>query len=370
MKIKRNILFTPGPATTTDTVKKSLVVSDICPREDEFIGIMKMIRDDLVKIVKGKSQYTSILLCGSGTAAMDACVNSVVPAGKKLAIVNNGAYGERLVKIAKAYGIDYVDIAFEWGEVPNIERIEKILGKDKKIACLAVIHHETSTGVLNPIKAIGKIAKKNNCVYIVDAISSYAGIPIDIKNNNIDFLMSTSNKCIQGMAGIAFVICRKAALDKIKHYPRRSFYLSLYDQFAYFEKTGQMQFTSPVQVIYALKQAIREYFREGGLKRYNRYTANWRILRKGLLKLGFKLLLKKDNESHLLMTICYLDDRNFDFNIMHDLLYKKGFTVYPGNLGSKETFRLGNIGDLHPKDINNFLKALREVLIKIKVRVK
>lgn len=362
-------MLTPGPATTTDTVKRSLVVADICPRVNEFTEIMNSVRDNLVRIVKGGPGYTAVLFCGSGTAAMDACVNSIIPPGKKLAVVNNGTYGQRMIKIAKAYGIEYVDIAFGWGESPDIKRIEEALRRDKRIACLAVIHHETSTGILNPIKAIGRLAKKHGCVYIVDAISSYAGIPIDIKENDIDFLISTSNKCIQGMAGIAFIICRKSALEKIAHYPRRSFYLNLYDQYSFLERAGQMQFTAPVQVVYALRQAIKEYFREGGVRRHNRYAANWRVLRAGLLKLGFKLLLKENEESNLLTTVFYPNDRNFDFNTMHDLLYKKGFTVYPGKAGSRGTFRIGNIGDLHPKDMDNFLKTLVGVLIKMKVRL-
>lgn len=360
--IKRNILLNPGPATTTDSVKYAQIVPDICPREKEFGRIIQQIREDLVKIVKGDGNYTSILFGGSGTSVMDACINSVVPSNKKIAIINNGAYGERMVKIAKVYRIPCIELFFEWGKMPDLAKIKKTLERNKNIACLAMIHHETTTGMLNPVKEVGEIVKEFKCVFIVDTISSFAGIPINIKDYKIDFMMSTSNKCIQGMAGLSFVICKKQELEKTKDYSKRSFYLNLYQQYDYFEKKGEMQFTSPVQVAYALRQAIKEYFEEGGENRYRRYTQNWKILRKGLKKMGFRFLLKKEEESHILTTILEPEDPNYDFNKMHDLLYEKGFTIYPGKIGKKNTFRLANMGAIDHKDIEKFLIALKEAL--------
>jgi 2-aminoethylphosphonate aminotransferase len=330
---------------------------------------MARIRKDLVKIVKGDEDYTSILFTGSGTAVMDAVISSVVPPGKKIAIVNNGAYGERMVKIARAYRIPFVEIAFKWGTMPDLEKMEKTLKKDRAIDCLAMVHHETTTGMLNPLKEAGVVAARNDVVFIVDTISSFAGIPIDIKNRGIDFIFSTSNKCIQGMAGISFVICRRKALDSIQDYPPRSFYLNLYQQYDYFEKCGQMRFTPPVQVVYALRQAIKEYFEEGVDNRYERYTKSWQALRKGLREMGFTFLLKENEESHILTTVIEPDNPNYDFETMHDLLYKRGFTIYPGKIGKKGTFRLANMGAIDRKDINNFLHALKEVLFEMKVKL-
>jgi len=324
--VKKNVLLTPGPATTTDSVKYAQVVPDICPREKEFEKIIRQIRADLVKIAKGDENYTSVLFAGSGTAVMDACVNSVVPPDKKIVIVNNGAYGQRMAEIARAYQIPCVELLFEWGKMPDLQQIKQTLNEDKNIACIAIVHHETTTGMLNPVKEIGKIAKENNCIFVVDTISSFAGIPIDIKGYRIDFMFSTSNKCIQGMPGLAFVVCAKDQLAKTKSYPPRSFYLNLYQQYEYFEKKGQMRFTPPVQAIYALKQAIKEYFEEGEENRYRRYTQNWRTLREGLQEIGFEFLLREGNESHLLTTILEPEDRNYSFDKMHDLLYDKGFT--------------------------------------------
>jgi 2-aminoethylphosphonate aminotransferase len=367
-KIKRNILLTPGPATTTDSVKDAQVVPDICPREREFRKIMRQIRKDLVKIVKGDGNYTSILFAGSGTAMMDACIGSVVPPNKKIAIVNNGAYGERMVRIAQAYQISYVEIVFGWDKIIDLEKISGILEGDKDIACLAMVHHETTTGVLNPLKEVGGIVKENNCSFIVDAVSSFAGIPIDIKDCKIDFMFSASNKCIQGMAGIGFVICRKDELEKTKDYSSRSFYLNLYQQYDCFEKTGEMRFTAPVQVTYALRQAIKEYFEEGGGNRYRRYTKNWQTLRRGLKELGFKFLLKEEEESRLLTTVLALEHPNYHFKKLYDLLYEKGFTIYPGKIGKENTFRLANIGAINHHDIEDFLRALRKTLLELGIR--
>ena len=367
--VKRNILLNPGPATTTDSVKYAQIVPDICPREREFGEIMRQIRKDLVKIVKGDESYTSILFAGSGTAMMDACISSVVSPNKKIAIINNGAYGKRMVRIAEAYQIPYVELYFKWGEMPDLQKITESLEKDKNIACLSMVHHETTTGMLNPIKDIGNIVKKNNSVFIVDTISSFAGVPIDIKDCKIDFMMSTSNKCIQGMAGLSFVICRRQELEKMKDYPKKSFYLNLYQQYDYFEKKGEMRFTPPVQVTYALRQAIKEYFKEGGENRYKRYTQNWKTLRKGLQEIGFKFLLTEGDESHILITILEPEDLNYNFDKMHDLLYEKGFTIYPGKIGKKGTFRLANMGAIDYKDIEGFLVALKDTLRQMGVNL-
>lgn len=369
MEVKKNILLTPGPATTTDSVKQAQVVPDICPREKEFEEVMQHVRQDLVKIVNGDENYTSILFGGSGTAVMDACINSVVPPGKKIAIVNNGAYGERMVKIAEAYGISCVEIASPWGEMPDLTRIENEVKKDKDVSCLAMIHHETTTGMLNPVKQVAQIARKNDCVFIVDAISSYAGIPIDINDLGVDFLLSTSNKCIQGMAGLAFVICRKSELERTKSYPARSFYLNLYQQFDCFERTEQMRFTPPVQVIYALRQAIAEYFQEGGIKRWNRYSENWETLRSGLDEIGFEFLLKPEQESRLLTSVLAPNHPEYDFKKMHDLLYERGFTIYPGKILSDDTFRIANIGDINSNDIKAFIESLKAVLAEMEINL-
>ncbi len=362
--MKRNILLNPGPATTSDTVKMAMVVPDICPREEEFSRLVKSVCRDLLKVVNApESEFAAVLFAGSGTAAMDAVINSTVAPGGKIAIIINGAYGERMLKIAAAYKIPYIEINFGAGGKIDIGRVETILSENRgALTAVAMVHHETTTGILNPAKEIGVISKKYNMAFILDSISSFAGVAIDAKEFNIDFMMSTSNKCIQGMAGVAFVICRKAALEAVKNYEKRSFYLDLYDQYAHFEQRGESRFTPPVQVIYALRRALDEYFIEGGPNRFKRYEKNWKTLRAGLLNLGFRLLHDEKDESKILLTVHEPPDPNYDFKKMHDYLYALGFTIYPGKMNLLKTFRLANMGDINSEDINNFISALSDYL--------
>ncbi|MGE5329447.1 MAG: 2-aminoethylphosphonate aminotransferase [Deltaproteobacteria bacterium] len=359
--VKRNILLNPGPATTTDSVKFAQVVPDICPREKVFGDLMESISTDITTIAGGDSKYTTILFGGSGTSAMDAVINSTMPMNKSILIINNGAYGQRMVEIARAYNINCVELKYEWDRLPCIEDIETALRNNPDIHAISMVHHETTSGLLNPIEKIGCLAQQYNKVFIVDTISSFAGVSFDIKKCNIDFMMSTSNKCIQGMAGISFVICRNEVLEKIKDYPRRSYYLSLYDQYIYFLKNHQMRFTPPVQTLYALRKAIDELFEEGISKRCERYTDNWKTLRCGLIELGYKIMTEPENESHILLTVHYPENPEFDFDKLHDALYEKGFTIYPGKIGKKNTFRLANMGAINSCDIKDFLTALKEI---------
>lgn len=361
----RHILLNPGPATTSDRVKKSLLVPDICPRENEFSILINEIRDELVKVVHGNpEEYTSVMFGGSGTAVMEAVICSAIKPGAKLAVAVNGAYGERICKIAEIYKIPLVKVDFPWDKPVLISKLEEHIKNDKEIKYLAMIHHETTTGILNPLSEFMDICNKYDLISVVDAISSYAGIPINIAELKTDFLLSTSNKCIQGMPGISFAVCKRSSLENIKDYPPRSLYLNLYKQFENFENSGQFSFTPPVQIVYALKEAINEYFSEGEIARYKRYTENWKVLRRGLISLGFEILTDEKDESHILVTVLEPNSQNFDFTQMHDFLYERGFTVYPGKVANTKTFRLANMGDIYPDDIKAFLINLQEYLDK------
>jgi len=366
---KRNVLLNPGPATTTDTVKQSLVIPDICPREETFAALVRTIRASLVRIAGAGEEYTAVLFGGSGTAVMDAVVNSVIPPGKKLAVVVNGAYGERLVAIARTYGIACREISYPWGARIDVAAISRELERDPEVACLAMIHHETTTGILNPIAEVGRVCAKRGCRFIVDAISSYGGLPLSVVDANVDFLLGTSNKCLQGMAGLAFAICRRSTLESLKSCPKRSFYLDLYSQYASLEKTGQFAFTPPVQVVYALQQAITEFDHEGASERHRRYAESYRTLKQGLLALGFRLLIDGTDESGILLTVLEPDDAAYDFARMHDWFYRRGFTLYPGKLNAARTFRLSVMGAITAEDIRQFLRLLGEFLAAEGIRV-
>jgi 2-aminoethylphosphonate aminotransferase len=359
--VARKILLNPGPATTTDSVKQAMVVEDICPREKDFGKLLDSIKDDLVKVVQGGADYIAALFTASGTGGLEAAITSAVPKGKKLLVVDNGAYGARMANIATTFGIDVVLYKMAYGDYPDVDHIEKLLKENNDVSHLAVVHHETTTGMLNPVQEICDIAKKNNVEVIVDCMSSYAGIPIDIRKWDAAYLISSSNKCIQGMPGMVFVIFKKSLLPGLKN-QKRSFYFDLYSQYVGFEKTGQMQFTPPVQVAYALRQAIDEYFAEGEINRWNRYQENWEVLCGGLKKLGFEFLLPDEIQSKILLAIKEPSSSRYNFDAMHDYLYQQGYTIYPGKGAKEATFRLSVLGDLYTRDIENFLTALKSYL--------
>ncbi|HHE74278.1 MAG TPA: aminotransferase class V-fold PLP-dependent enzyme, partial [Desulfobacteraceae bacterium] len=269
--IKRNVLLNPGPATTSDAVKYAQVVPDICPREQEFVDIMTDVRKDLVKVVHGDPEkYSAIIFTGSGTIIQDVLVNSLVPEGKKICVVNNGAYSARMVEIAKYYHIPCVDLKFDSTELPDLTVVKEALEKDKDIAVVATVHHETGTGVLNPIKEIGRMAHDNDAIFVVDTISTYGLLPIDIEEQNIDFLMSSAQKGLAAMTGVSWTVGNIEEIKKTKAYPTRSYYCNLFMQYDFFDRVGEMHFTPPVQTMYALQQAIKEYFEEGEQDRWER----------------------------------------------------------------------------------------------------
>jgi len=358
--MKRNILLNPGPATTTPSVKQAQIVPDICPREKEFQDLMTSIRKDLVKIAGGDKNYTAILFAGSGTAAMEATMCSVVPEDNYALVLVNGVYGLRFCSMASANNIPDIRLEYPFDRTVGIDSIKDMLEKGINIGATFVTHHETTTGILNPINEIGTIVKEHNIPYVIDTISSFAGVPLSIKKCKADFIMSTANKCLQGMPGISFVIAKKDALEKCI-FNFRSVYLDLYKQYKYLEKHGQMQFTPPVQSMYALRQAIDELFEEGIENRQERYKKNHQLLINGMKARGFKLFLTQQVEhSNILET--FYEPKNFNFERFHDKLYKRGFTIYPGKLQKENTFRLSILGDLYEDDIKRFLDAVDEVL--------
>ncbi|MFH1930947.1 MAG: 2-aminoethylphosphonate aminotransferase [Pseudomonadota bacterium] len=359
--VKRNILLNPGPATTSDAVKYAQVVPDICPREQEFVDIMDEIRKELVKVVHGDpAKYTAVIFTGSGTIIQDVCVNSLVPENKKICIVNNGAYSARMAEIADAYHIPCVTLEFPATGLPDLNVVRETLEKDKDIAVVATVHHETGTGVLNPIREIGKIAHDNNCVFVVDTISTYALLPINIEEENIDFLMSSAQKGLGGMTGVSWLVGNIEEIEKSKNYPIRSYYCNLYMQYDFFERVGEMHFTPPVQTIYALRQAIKEYWEEGEQARWERITKCWEAIHKGIEEIGLESVINKGIQGHLVVTIKAPENGKFDFFKLHDYCYERGFTIYPGKMFGLKTFRLCNLGQITYRDIDDFFVVAKE----------
>ncbi|MBQ5967637.1 MAG: 2-aminoethylphosphonate aminotransferase [Clostridiales bacterium] len=361
--VKRNILLNPGPSTTTDTVKYAQVVPDICPREKEFAGLMKGLREDLVKVVHGDlTKYTSVLFCGSGTINIDVCINSLLPEGKKVLVINNGAYSSRAVEICEGYGIPYIELKFPVDQRPDLADVEETLKNNPDIALVHTTHNETGTGILNPIREIGALVHKYDAVFTVDTTSTYAMRPIDIEKDNIDFCMASAQKGLMAMTGLSFVIGNRAIIEKSASYPKRSYYCNLFLQYDCFERTGEMHFTPPVQTIYATLQALKEYWAEGEEAKWARHTRVFNAINKGLDELGFRQVIKPEWRAGLVSSAIYPDDPNFSFEKVHDYCYERGFTIYPGKISTTNTFRLCALGAIDEPDIEAFFKVFREAL--------
>lgn len=362
-KVKRNVLLNPGPATTTDSVKMAQIVPDICPREKEFGEIMRDMREDLVRVVHGNlEKYTSVMFCGSGTINIDVCLNSLLPEGKKILVINNGAYSARAVEVCEYYGLPHINLKFPVDELPDLQEVEKVLQENQDIALVHTTHNETGTGILNPIREIGALAHKYDCTFTVDTTSTYAMVPIDIEKDNIDFCMASAQKGLMSMTGLSFVVGNRKLLEKSKEYPKRSYYCNLYLQYEFFERTGEMHFTPPVQTVYATKQAIEEYFEEGEEAKWARHTRVFRAIQKGMDELGFKSVIRSEWRAGLVVSLYYPNDPNWDFEKIHDYCYERGFTIYPGKIASTDTFRLCALGAIDEKDIEEFLKVFKEAL--------
>lgn len=368
--IKRNILLNPGPSTTTDTVKMAQVVPDICPREKDFADMMKGLRADLVKIVHGDpSRYTAVLFCGSGTINIDVCINSLLPEGKKVLIVNNGAYSARAAEVCEYYGLPFINLTFPVDELPCLDTVEKTLRKNPDIALVHTTHNETGTGILNPIREIGRLAHQYGATFTVDTTSTYAMRPIDIEKDNIDFCMASAQKGLMAMTGLSFVI---GDIEKIKAsaaFPKRSYYCNLFMQYDFFEKTGEMHFTPPVQTIYAARQALDEYFAEGESAKWARHTRVFHAIHEGLTNLGFKDVIKHEWQAGLVVSVIYPDDPNWNFEKVHDYCYDRGFTIYPGKISTANTFRLCALGAIDEQDIRDFFKVFEEALRENQIAV-
>lgn len=360
---KRNILLNPGPSTTTDTVKCAQIVPDICPREKEFSKLMRSLREDFVKIVHGDlSEYTAVLFCGSGTINMDVCLNSLLPENKKVLIINNGAYSSRGVEICEYYGLPHINLVFPVDQRPDLKVIEDVLKDNSDVALVYTTHNETGTGILNPIREIGGLAHTYGAVFVVDTTSTYAMRPINVYEENIDFCMASAQKGVQAFTGLSYVIGRKDIIEKSKNYPKRSYYCNLYMQYDYFERTGEMHFTPPVQTIYATLQALKEYWMEGEEHKWARHTRVFNAINEGLDKLGFKQVIKPEWRAGLVSSAIYPDDENWSFDKVHDYCYNRGFTIYPGKISTTKTFRLCALGAIDEQDIKNFFEVFREAL--------
>lgn len=359
-EINRTILLNPGPATTSARVKASLVQPDICPREKEFGVLLSEVLSGIKKVVNANEDYESVLISGPGTAAIESTLLHLAVEGKRILIVENGAYGKRMQDICEVYQVPYLKMDLPWDQVINVELLEEIIDQNPDISSVAFVHHETTSGLINPLDEISKLCLKKKVKLFVDAMSSYAGIEIDLSATPVDYLVSSSNKCIQGMAGFGFVVCQKSLLNLNRS--RRSFTLDLEANYKSQVHKGEFLFTAPVQVLYAFNEALKEFFDEGIKQRADRYAKLYRTMREGMLELGFREIIKEQFHSKILTTFLEPTHTNYKFEDYHDYLFARGVTVYPGKIPALNCFRISNIGELEVKDIQYFLKLTAEYL--------
>lgn len=330
--------------------------------EDYNVHIVEEIRKGLVQLATRKTdEYTSILMQGSGTYCVEATLGSVITPKHKLLILSNGAYGDRMGNIAEYHGMNYDMLAFDETEQVSVEYVDDYLAHNAEITHVAVVHCETTTGILNPLKEITHMVKMHGKKLIVDAMSSFGGVPLDVEELGIDFMISSANKCIQGVPGFGFIIARKSDLQYCKGVSK-SLSLDIYDQWDAMEKGhGKWRFTSPTHVVRAFKQAMDELAAEGGVEaRHARYCRNHDVLVEGMRSLGFKTLLKDEVQSPVITSFLY-PDKEFNFKEFYHQLKEKGFVIYPGKISQADTFRIGNIGDVFPEDFSRLIEAIKTV---------
>lgn len=355
-------LLTPGPLTTTETVKQQMLV-DHCTWDDDYKTITQQIRKELLKIAKAnESRYTAVLMQGSGTFGVESVLTSSVGPQDKLLIAANGAYGLRMVDIAQTTGLPYTLYEEKYDRIPDADEIGRQLKEDPDITHVAIVHCETTSGILNDIYAIAEVVRKAGKTLIVDAMSSFGGIEIPVEETGIDFLISSANKCIQGVPGFSFVIARREALEECAG-KARSLSLNLYGQWTGMEKDGKWRFTSPTHVVLAFAQALRELEQEGGVvARQKRYAENNQLLIEGMKSLGFKTYIAPELQSPIITTFLYPENTAFSFPDMYQFIKERGYAIYPGKLTDADTFRIGNIGEIYPEDIDKLLDIIREYM--------
>jgi 2-aminoethylphosphonate-pyruvate transaminase len=356
------VLFTPGPLTTSATVKQAML-RDLGSRDFEFLAVVRDIRRRLLSLAAVSSPgYEAIPMQGSGTFALESVIGSVIPPAGKILIVANGAYGRRLVQIASTLKIANAVIEGEEHQPANPMEIERVLGSDPPFTHVAVVHCETSTGMINPVREIGEVVRRHARRYIVDAMSSFGGVPLNMSECGIDYLISSANKCLEGVPGFAFILARREALLATKGWAR-SLSLDLLAQWNGLESNGQFRFTPPTHALLAFHQALKELEEEGGVeRRAARYRSNCEVLLEGMRELGFEEFLRPEFQGYIITAFHYPDHPLFNFETFYERLNEKGYVIYSGKASKAECFRIGTIGHIFPDDIRQLLIAVRLTL--------
>ena len=364
--IKKMVLLNPGPVIISRKVRKSLMQPDICHREKEFFDILRRVREKIVKVCGGDERHSSVVFTGSGTAALEAVTALLSNVKGRILVINNGTYGERIKKIALTYGAKVREIEFDLDRPISVEAVEKVLKTDKSIKVVAVVHHETTTGMLNPLHEVGKLAKRYGKILFVDAISSVGAEKLSMVNDNIDFCVGDPNKCIQSVPGVSFVCLKKKTLEKFRGKPRKTFYLdlvTLYD----FQERDDTPFTPAVHAFFALDEALDELLKEGVGRRRARYSTRAEELRRGLTSMGFESYAPLEHYSSTLASFRLPAD--LTYAELHDEVKKRGFVIYaPQAVIGNRVFRIANMGELTGRHTADFISSLPRALKSLRSR--
>ena len=356
------ILLNPGPVNVSERVRQALLKPDICHRESEFTDLLEGIQDKLVRAFAPSGEYLPILITGSGTAAVEAAITSCLPPGRRLLVLKNGVYSQRIASIAAAHKMQNMDIPGEWDQRFDTETVPVALRQNKAIEVVAVVHHETATGLINPVKEIGAIVKKAGRVLLVDGVSSLAGEELDFVSSNVGLIAGSSGKCIQGFPGVSFVMVRRDIMEQMVTYEQRSVYFHLPTYYKHLEESS-IPFTPAVQLYYAFDEALSELLEEGVPNRIARYRKMARLIRNRMRAIRMKFFLREPLWSSTLTAFSLPDGVYYDH--LHDLLRERGYVIYAGQAQlADKLFRVANMGALTEANITGFLDAFEEVLPK------
>jgi 2-aminoethylphosphonate-pyruvate transaminase len=356
----RTMLLNPGPVNVSPRVAQALLRGDLCHREEEFSVLQRRVRELLCLAFAPHGDYTAVLLTGSGTAALEAAVASALHPQRKMLVINNGVYGARMAQMAAIHGFDVGELTFPWTSPPDLGQIARTLREDPVIEVVCLVHHETTTGLLNPIAAVGELVAQHGRVLLVDSISGLGGEEIDLAKAGIGLCVGTANKCIQGLPGVSFVLVKNSEMQRMQDFPPRTLYFHLPMLYAH-QQRQSTPFTPAIQVMYALDEALQELLEEGVAQRIMRYRTAAHLLRDGFQSLGLKCLLPPDQRSN---TITSLElPAGFTYEALHDALKARGYVIYAGqgDLATK-VFRVANMGHLTIEQFRGFLTALQQVL--------
>lgn len=355
------LLLTPGPLTTSKSVKQSMV-HDWGSRDATFIEINRSVLSRLTQLIRGGEDFVTVPMQGSGTFAVEAMLTSLVPRDGKVLIVINGAYGQRAKKICDIAGRAATVHETPEDTPPDLATIDALLRSDRAITHVFAVHCETTSGILNPISELAGLVRRHGKSLLIDAMSAFGAIPLDVTQTPFDAVAASSNKCIEGVPGLGFVICRKTVLEKAKG-NATTLVLDLHDQWSNFVKTNQYRFTPPIHVIVAFHQALKEFDAEGGVAgRGGRYAQNCKILIDGMRALGFETLLPDHLQAPIIVTFRMPAEKKFVFQDFYDRLKERGYVIYPGKLTVADSFRIGCIGRLYPDHMRGALDAVRAIL--------